>query len=63
MVNYFDTYAPVITYNSLRMFLAMIATMDYENDVIDVTTAFLLSPIKEDSYIKIPLLSLGKKGW
>ena len=62
MVNYFDTYAPVITYNSLRMFLAMMETMDYEIDVIDVTTAFLLSPIKEDSYIKIPLSYPTKPG-
>jgi len=54
MVNYFDTYAPVVTYNTLRIFLTMMAGMDYEMDVIDVTTAFLLSPIKEDIYIKIP---------
>ena len=54
MVNYFDTYAPVATYNTLRIFLTMMAGMDYEMDVIDVTTAFLLSPIKEDIYINIP---------
>ncbi len=28
--------------------------MDYENDVADVITAFLLSPLKEDVYIEIP---------
>ena len=54
-VNYFDTYAPVVTYNTLRIFVTMMATMEYEMDVIDVTTAFLLSPIKEEIYINIPV--------
>lgn len=54
LVNFFDTYAPVATYNTLRLFLTLMATMDYEIDVIDVTTAFLLSPIKEEIYIKMP---------
>jgi hypothetical protein len=53
-VNYFNTYAPVATYTSLRLFVGIMATMDYEMDTVDVTTAFLHSPIKEEIYIKIP---------
>jgi hypothetical protein len=51
-VNYFDTYAPVLTYTTLR--IALTIFLDYETDTIDVTTAILLSPIKEDVYIKLP---------
>lgn len=53
-IDYFNTYAPVATYVSLRIFVGLMATMDYEMDTIDVTTAFLHSPIKEEIYIKIP---------
>jgi hypothetical protein len=53
-VNYFETYAPVVTYSTLRITLTLFAILDYEIDTIDVTTAFLLSPIKGDVFIKIP---------
>jgi hypothetical protein len=53
-MNYFLTFAPVATYNSLRLFLTIMAIMDYEIDVIDVITAFLLSALEEEVYIKIP---------
>ena len=53
-VNYFETFAPVATYNSLRLFLTIMAILDYEIDVIDVITAFLLSKLEEEVYIKIP---------
>jgi hypothetical protein len=54
LMNYFETFAPVATYNSLRLFLTIMASMDYEIDVIDVITAFLLSTLEEEVYIKIP---------
>ena len=38
------------------------ATLDYEMDVIDVITAFLLSSIKEEIYIKIPFGYPCKQG-
>jgi hypothetical protein len=53
-MNYFETFAPVATYNSLRLFLTIMAMMDYEIDVIDIITAFLLSNLEEEVYIKIP---------
>ena len=53
-VNYNLTFAPVATYNSLRMFLSAMATLDYEIDTVDIKTAFLLSSIKEEVYINIP---------
>jgi len=53
-VDYFETYSPVATYDSMRIFLTLMAMMDFELDVVDVITAFLLSPLKEEVYIKIP---------
>ncbi len=53
-MNYFETFAPVTTYNSLRLFLTIMAMMNYEIDVIDIITAFLLSNLEEEVYIKIP---------
>lgn len=53
-VDYFDTFSPVATFDSLRIFLTLMAMMDYEMDVVDVVTAFLLAPLKEEVYINIP---------
>ena len=53
-VNYHETYAPVACYDSLRMFLAILITLDYEIDTVDVITAFLLSDLQEEIYIKVP---------
>ena len=53
-VNYFNTFAPVATYSSLRLFITVLVTLDYEIHSLDVITAFLLADLKEDVYIKIP---------
>jgi hypothetical protein len=53
-VDYFNTYAPVACHNSLRLFVTQMTLIDYEIDAIDVITAFLLAPLSEEVYIKIP---------
>lgn len=53
-IDYFELYAPVATYDSLRVYLTLMITMDYEIDSVDITTAFLLAPLNEEIYIKIP---------
>ena len=53
-IDYFMTFSPVATYDSLRIFVTIMASLDYELDVVDVITAFLLAPLKEEIYIKIP---------
>jgi hypothetical protein len=40
---------------SLRLFLAISAAMDLEVCQLDIDTAFLYAPIKEDVYIRQPL--------
>jgi hypothetical protein len=53
-VDFDFTFAPVATYHAVRLFLSIMATLDYEIDTIDVITAFLHSPLKEEIYIRIP---------
>ena len=53
-VDFFNTYAPVAAYNSIRVFISLCAMLDYEMDCVDVITAFLLAPLSEEIYIKIP---------
>jgi transposase InsO family protein len=53
-VDYDFTFAPVATYHALRLFLSIMASLNYEIHTIDVITAFLHSPLKEEIYIRIP---------
>ena len=47
-INYDETFSLVARLKSLRMFLAMCATKDYEIHQMDVDTAFLNGVIEED---------------
>lgn len=53
-IDYHQTYAPVAAHNSLRVYLSLMAMMDYEIDSVDVSTAFLHGVLKEEIYIKMP---------
>ena len=53
-VDHFLTYAPVAMFQSLRIFVDLMAKLDYDIDVVDVVTAFLLADLKEEIYIRIP---------
>ena len=53
-IDFFETFSPVASLDSLRIFLTIMATMDYEIDYVDVITAFLLANLQEDIYIEIP---------
>ncbi|KAI1003212.1 hypothetical protein K3495_g4995 [Podosphaera aphanis] len=50
---YFETFATVVRYSTLRTLLAKAATEDLEVDHIDANTAFLNPTIKQEIYIKI----------
>jgi hypothetical protein len=52
---YTETFAHVIRMASQRLFLAIAATRDLELCQLDIDTAFLYAPIKEDVYIRQPL--------
>jgi hypothetical protein len=54
-LDYTETFSPVIRMANLRLFLAIAAARDLELCHLDIDTAFLCAPIKEDVYISQPL--------
>ncbi len=52
--DYFDTFASVVRYSTLRVLLAKAAAEDLEIVQLDVLTAFLNSPLDEEVYMEIP---------
>ncbi|KAL7291816.1 hypothetical protein TKK_0014597 [Trichogramma kaykai] len=53
-IDYEETYAPVVKYESLRVLFAIAAQYDLEMVQFDVKTAFLYEKLEKDIYIKVP---------
>jgi len=56
-VDYWETYAPVVSWSTVRLLLTMSSIHNWHSSQIDFTQAFTQPPIKEDVYMKIP------QGW
>jgi hypothetical protein len=54
-IDYTETFSPVIRLASLRVFFSIAAARDLEPGGLDIDTAFMYAPIKEDVYIRQPL--------
>lgn len=53
-IDFSETFAPVVRYDSLRTVLATVAERDLELMQFDVQTAFLYGQLKEEIYMEIP---------
>ncbi|CAK9816222.1 Retrovirus-related Pol polyprotein from transposon TNT 1-94 [Anthophora plagiata] len=53
-IDYFETFSPVVRYESICVHLAIVAKEDYEIYKFDVKTAFLYGDLKEDLYMQQP---------
>jgi len=53
-VDYFNTFAPVVRMESLRILLAYAAVKDLEVHQMDVVSAYLLGELEEEAYLKLP---------
>lgn len=53
-VDYFETFSPVVRYETIQMLLALTAEYDMEVDHMDVKTAFLNGDLKETVFMEIP---------
>jgi hypothetical protein len=53
-IDYFETFASVVRYDTFRFLMAKVAAEDLELDHIDVETAFLNPPLQEQIYMQIP---------
>jgi hypothetical protein len=56
-VDYWDTYAPVVAWSTVRLVLALSSILGLKSRQVDFDQAFTQSPIAEDVYMKIP------QGW
>jgi hypothetical protein len=54
-IDYTETFSLVIRLDSLRVFFSIAMAHDLEQGGLDIDTAFLYAPIKEDVYIRQPL--------
>jgi Reverse transcriptase (RNA-dependent DNA polymerase)/GAG-pre-integrase domain len=53
-VNYWDTYAPVATWASIRLVLNMAAVNGWETRQLDFVLAYPQAPVETDLYMEIP---------
>ena len=60
-INYFETFAPVARYESIRLLLAIAAREDFEIMQFDVKTAFLYGQLNEEVYMIQPPGFVDKK--
>lgn len=61
-IDFHETFAPVVRYDSVRILLALAAEMDLEIGQFDVKTAFLHGDIDEEIYMEVPKGITAKKG-
>ena len=62
--DYFETYAPVVQWLTVRLILVMTIIMGLENKQIDYTAAFVQAPIDTEVYIDMPkMFSVPGKVW
>lgn len=53
-IDYFETFAPVVRYESIRLILSICASQDLEMSKFDIKTAFLYGELREDIYMEQP---------
>ena len=53
-LDYEETYAPTVRFESVRALVAMAASLGWKLDQMDVATAFLYADLEEETYVEIP---------
>lgn len=53
-IDYKETFAPVIRYESIRVLLALAAKEDWDIAQFDIKTAFLNGDLEEKIYMELP---------
>jgi hypothetical protein len=53
-LDYTETFAPVVRYTTVKFLLVQAVVRGLEVDHLDVDTAFLNPPLKEEVYMEVP---------
>ena len=61
-INYFETFAPLVQWSTIRLLLILILTNHWTTRVIDHTNAFLQANIDTEVYMEPPALFGSRKG-
>jgi len=56
-VDFFNTFAPVVQWATVRLLLNLSITLDLESVQVDYVSDFCQAPIEEDVYVELP------RGW
>ena len=55
-VDFFDTYAPVVAWSTVRLLLILSVTLGLATKQVDYTLAFVQADLDEDVYVRMPKL-------
>ena len=55
-VDFFETYAPVVSWTTIRLLLVLSVVLDLQSVQVDYTTAFVQADIDDEVYIEMPRL-------
>jgi hypothetical protein len=61
-VDYFDKYAPVVSWSTVRLLLCLSISNGWKTRQVDFSNAFVQAKLKEDVYISLPAMFEGPKG-
>ena len=61
-VDYFETYAPVVQWSTVRLLLTLTLSENWSTRQVDYTNAFAQADIKEDIYVEPPKGFAGRDG-
>ena len=53
-IHYNETYAPVALWNSIRVFITLVAALGWHTQQIDYVLAFPQAPVEKELYLHIP---------
>ena len=61
-VDFFDTYAPVVQWSTIRLLLSTVLTEGWATRQVDYTNAFAQADIREEVYLEFPKMFGPKSG-
>ncbi|KAI2495221.1 hypothetical protein MHU86_19318 [Fragilaria crotonensis] len=61
-VDFFETYAPVVQWSTIRLLLSTVLTEGWTTRQVDYTNAFAQAELKEEVYVEYPRLFGPKSG-